>query len=160
MNELFLKSMFSYNPETGDIARVKDSNGRTCHDKHCGHITANGYLRLNVGGTGIMAHRVIWFLYYNKWPSGEIDHINGIRNDNRIVNLRDINHRVNNQNRTKNREGKIPGYWYDVFHEKYKSEIYVNHKKIALGTYETKEEAIAAYCAAVQVVEAILTPEQ
>ncbi len=47
-----------------------------------------GYLHGTLGGKTVLAHRVAWFLHCGSWPEGEIDHINGLRTDNRIKNLR------------------------------------------------------------------------
>lgn len=54
----------------------------------------------------ILAHRAIWFLHFGRWPNDEIDHINHIRTDNRIENLRDVSHSENARRRIHHRFGK------------------------------------------------------
>lgn len=55
-----------------------------------GSLNAYGYRRLRVDGIGYAAHRLIWKLEKRRDPTGFIDHINGVRDDNRIENLRDV----------------------------------------------------------------------
>ena len=47
-------------------------------------------MRGAVFGKKLLAHRAAWAIYYGKWPDGVLDHINGVRYDNRIKNLRDV----------------------------------------------------------------------
>lgn len=58
-----------------------------------------GYLSGCIAGHFVLAHRAAWAMHFNAWPSGEIDHINGDRTDNRIKNLRNVSPRENNRNR-------------------------------------------------------------
>jgi len=58
-----------------------------------------GYLKFKVGQKIIKAHCIAWALHYGEWPKQEIDHINRVKNDNRIVNLRDVSHTENMRNR-------------------------------------------------------------
>ena len=109
-----------------------------------------GHLVGSILGKHYISHRVIWAMYYNKWPEKQIDHINGVRNDNRIENLRDVTPQENSRNQklsTLNTSGhfgvnyeKRRNYWYSL--------IVVNHKSIYLGSFKNKEDAIAARKAA------------
>lgn len=85
------------------------------------------------------AHRVIWYKYFGDIPEGlVVDHINGDRADNRIENLRLVNHTDNSQNCT----GK--GYYINKY-GKYQAYIYVDYKPKHLGVFETAWEARLAY---------------
>jgi hypothetical protein len=57
-----------------------------------------GYLRITVLGKSYYAHRLAWFYMNGEWPD-QIDHINGIKSDNRIENLRNVTVQQNNQNK-------------------------------------------------------------
>lgn len=89
-------------------------------------------------------HRLAWLLYYGKWPNKHIDHINGIRSDNRISNLREATFFENAQNKRMNREGKYPGIDYRADMNAWVARISNNGKRTYLGAYLTEEEALKA----------------
>jgi hypothetical protein len=80
----------------------------------------------------------------------ELDHINGIRNDNRIENLRSVTRSQNQWNRL-----TAKGYYWDKSKNKYKAHIKFNDKRKFLGLFETEEEARNAYLAAKQIYHVI-----
>lgn len=90
----YIKANFSYNPDTGLITRFDRKNSNGSYDSY-------GYLILKIKGVQYKAHRIAWFLYYGEFPKNNIDHINHVRDDNRIKNLRDVTQKVNNRNNTK-----------------------------------------------------------
>jgi len=108
-------------------------------------MLVSGYRRIRVKGIQLSAHRIAWFLHYGVVPLKQIDHINGNRSDNRIENLREVSARMNACNRPHHRQGRIPGYTWDKSRKKYMSRAWVNGKKIFLGRFDTKEEAIQTY---------------
>lgn len=65
--------------------------------KEAGCRFNGGYIKLSIDNEGYLAHRLLWVLAHGYWPDG-IDHINGIRSDNRIVNLREANQSQNMSN--------------------------------------------------------------
>ena len=74
--------------------------------KVIGRVTSNGYRRVSVAGVGYGVHRLVWEMHYGPIPEGmEIDHINGVRDDNAVENLRMAtraengwNHKMHRQN--------------------------------------------------------------
>lgn len=73
-------------------------------------ITSRGYDCFSVRGVRFSAHRAIWLLHFGKMPTGQIDHINGNRTDNRIENLRDVTASQNRMNmvlRSDNKSGVV-----------------------------------------------------
>ncbi|WBF77943.1 hypothetical protein W70_248 [Escherichia phage W70] len=62
-------------------------------------IDSGGYYRGMFKKKGYAAHRIVFYLYHNRWPTGEIDHINGDRLDNSPPNLREVDRSFNSANR-------------------------------------------------------------
>lgn len=89
-----LLSRYEYNPNTGNIMKVT-SKGL----KSIGYLDSKGYYSVTHKGISLKMHRMAYALYYHRWPDNELDHINRNTLDNRIVNLRDADRFVNNQNR-------------------------------------------------------------
>jgi hypothetical protein len=142
--KLAIEKGFIYNPENGLIYNR--------YGKHT-KPTSDGYISINIHFQKInyklKGHQFAWY-WVNKECVKEIDHINGIRTDNRILNLRSV---TRNQNQW-NRQTAKGYYWYKR-DKKWKSKIYVNNKEINLGTYNTEEEARNAYLAAKQIYHVI-----
>lgn len=75
----------------------------------------NGYRRVRIGGKQYAAHRVVWLMFRGEWPRGEIDHIDGNRQNNSPDNLRDVNRSINQRNakrRSDNKSGHVGVYWF------------------------------------------------
>ena len=77
-----------YDHLTGIITRRFYSSRKGERIKQVGSLHKHGYLHCKVGSKHYKVHRLAWFLYYGEFPKNDIDHINGIRTDNRIENLR------------------------------------------------------------------------
>ena len=107
-----------------------------------------GYSKIGLDGKMYMYHRVVYKICNPEWDIGdsskenEIDHICGARpKDNRIENLRILNHQQNSCNNLH----FAKGYYYHKPSNKYQVRIQINNKKINLGYYDTPDEARAAY---------------
>jgi len=112
-------------------------------------VDADGYVKISIKGTGvayIRAHRYAWAYHYGVFPSGYIDHINGVTNDNRIDNLRMVSSGENSRNMkipSSNTSGTV-GVSFNKQSKKWRANIWVNNKQKSVGVYKTKEEAIEA----------------
>lgn len=146
------REVFTYHPETGVLTRKLATApmhkvGERVGAPHKGH----GYVVLAVDYRSHLAHRVIWAIVHGKMPEGEIDHINGIKTDNRLCNLRDVPKSLNQLNRPKgNRCDNTSGHT-GVFRRdngKYRAMIGGVKNRQNLGTFETFEEAVTARDAA------------
>jgi hypothetical protein len=91
---------------------------------------------------------MLWAIAHGAWPSGEIDHMNGDRKDNRLCNLRDVPRMVNAQNmRRAKRNSKtgVLGVSPDAKRGVFKAQIVIGGKNRYLGRFATIEDASAAY---------------
>lgn len=139
-----LNSLLTYNPITGELFWNGSRRGR-CLDglKPIGSPNSRGYLRTMINGQRLLVHRIIWFLSTKRWPDKQIDHINGIKHDNRLSNLREATGSENQCNRgiQKNNNTGIRGVYYSKWAKKYAAQIRINKKNIFLGYYNTLYEA-------------------
>jgi hypothetical protein len=140
------REFFNYDPKSGDFFRIKKVSkySNTIVGEKVKYVNTQGYIQFGFKGKTYKVHRTAWLLYYGESPK-VIDHINGIKTDNRICNLRSVNLHINNQNRHKHRNGKIIGTSYRKEMNKWRSEIRLNGKRINLGHFNTEQEAHEAY---------------
>lgn len=141
-----LKEVFNYNPDTGDLTRLISAGGVYVGDI-VGCKRPNGYLMVSINGKQRRAHRVAWELYYGKEPVGSIDHINGVRDDNRIINLRVVTTAENNKNMRMGRRNKtgVVGVSWESDRSKWIAYIGVNKKiHLKLGRFASLLDACCA----------------
>jgi hypothetical protein len=104
-----------------------------------GTINDNGYIIVGLNRKRYKAHILIWMLHYGVWPNKLIDHINGIKCDNRIENLREATKSQNEQNKAKSIRN-TSGF-KNVFYHPSTGKYRVRINKISFGLYLTAEEA-------------------
>lgn len=105
-----------------------------------------GYIRIYVESKIYSASRLAWLYETGEWPNDEIDHINGVRDDNRFINLREANRSQNCYNKglmTNNTSGHKGVSWHKT-RLCWQAIITVNKKQKHLGYYSSKQEAIDA----------------
>lgn len=134
-----------YDPETGAlywrVARPGALKGVLV-----GTRTSEGYTQVEVDYRLYKAHRVIWLLMTGKWPAHHIDHINGMRADNRWKNLREATPLENSRNRRPHKDsgsGRV-GVYFDNTRRKWGAYIGVDRKCLNLGFFDKKEDAVEA----------------
>lgn len=145
-----LREVLNYNPDTGVFSwRIVPHNrfrvGDIAGTKH-----AQGYRIIAVSRVYFMEHRLVWLWVHGVWPKEGIDHINGVRDDNRIANLREATKAENSQNRkAKTGGGEFGlGTTYNKSAKKWQATIGIGRRREHLGSFATQEEAHAAYAAA------------
>ena len=110
-----LLSRYHYDRDTGIFTRRTGLGGCPVGSV-AGRLTNNGYITISVCGKIHLAHRLVFLYETGALPVGEVDHINGVRTDNRWINLRDVSHGENCKNiarRVSNKTGVI-GVCFDA----------------------------------------------
>ncbi len=143
MTQEDLKDILSYDSITG-VFRRKLPTQRIAIGEVVGGLN-NGYLIISINGENYKAHRLAWLYVYGEMPK-QLDHINGDKIDNRILNLRDVEHSENMKNRKKpitNTSGTIGVYW-DKKNCRWYAMIMVDGKNKFLGRFTDYSEAVNA----------------
>lgn len=140
----------SYDRETGHF-RWRLPRYRVSAGQIAGCLTDDGYWVITFARKTLKAHRLAWLLDTGSWPTRHIDHINGVRSDNRIANLREATASENRLNAIRRSDSKtgVKGVTRPANCNRWQAKIGVNGQRIHLGYFKTIEEARAAYLSAV-----------
>jgi hypothetical protein len=144
-----LRELLDYDPETGLFTWKVQTGSRALVGDVAGGLNSESYRQIMIKGVYYKAHRLAWYYHYGVEPREQIDHINGVRGDNRISNLREATHQENRRNSSK-RSDNTSGYkgvYWSTASQKFRAECRVNGKKHSLGYHDTAEEAHEAYAA-------------
>jgi hypothetical protein len=155
-----LRQLLRYEPETGELiwlerpeSAFKSKRAQAISNTHrCGKtafttVTDTGYKMAYVDGVSLYAHRVIWAITTGSWPENDVDHINGDRTDNRLVNLRAATRAQNLRNTAKradNSSGHKGVHWGKA-RRRWIAEIMCDGKRRQLGRFVNIEDAVSAY---------------
>ena len=148
----FVRSILDYDTETGDLRWKTRTdvgawwNGRYA-GKRAGRPDKHGHLRLVVNNAAVTAHRLIWFMVTGEWPPDDIDHVNGLRADNRWVNLRQAT-RAQNLWNMRLKDSNMSGFKGVSKHtqcDRWVAQIRIPGGNRYLGLFHTPEEAHSAY---------------
>jgi len=138
-----------YDPASGELRWAKSARGIR-KGAVAGFVNAEGYRIIKLGRRAMAAHRLAWFLAHGVWPKF-IDHINGHRDDNRLVNLRSVDHGVNMQNKRSAMRNNVScgllGVTWNKQHRRWQSKIMVDKVFHHVGYFKDPESAHAAYVA-------------
>lgn len=158
----YLRECFSYSPETGVLTWRErprehfknDGAWRYCNNRlagsPAGSITPKGYVTIHVAGRRYQAHRLIWLTHYGKEPKYQIDHVDQVKSNNALCNLREASNADNQKNtslRKNSSSGTTGVTWYRST-RKWLAKISSNGKRIHLGYFSNKKDAEAARLAA------------
>lgn len=147
-----LRGLFDLNTETGEL-RWKASTSRGKYTQTvAGSVNRLGYRQVKIGKKSYLAHRIVWAIVYGEWPSEQVDHIDGNKDNNSIVNLRLVTVGQNAQNRSlsgvKTRSGLMGAIYVPETkrrRECWESRIKLNGVSRYLGRFKTPHEAQEAY---------------
>ena len=141
-----IRDLLAYNPETGLVTRSRCTKNAK-EGQAFGSINKGGYLGADLSVMGkkknFIVHRVAWFLHYGVWPGLIVDHRDRSKTNNRIDNLREVDARVNAQNRHINEEAGVLMRADNQF----LASIRIDGWRHTLGTYTTREMAMRVYLA-------------
>jgi len=145
-----LRELLDYNPDDGTFV-WKERAQKSFNKRYAGKeaLTANhnnGYKQGTINGGTYYVHRVAFAIYHGRWPSDQIDHINGHKTDNRIANLNNVAARGNNKNKKRsiNNTSGVTGVSWDKSSGRWLARIGVNSGVICVGSFDSKEDAIFA----------------
>ena len=143
-----LKELLHYDPDSGVFTwRQSKNNQYTRIGSEADCVSGHGYIRIMLDGTRYFAHVLAWLYVYGKYPTQVIDHINKIKSDNRIINLRDVSTSINNHNtkaRKDNTSGQVGVNWHKRT-GKWAARLCVDNKRQFLGYYDNYEDAVNIY---------------
>ena len=141
-----VKKIFHYDAESGMLL-WRNGNGRNVKPwQQANSLNGSGYYAVKIQNKSYRVHRLIWLYVNGKFPDGDIDHKNRIRNDNRLCNLRDVSRSDNCQNislPSHNKSGHLGVSWIKS-HNCWNVYIKVNKKNKWLGYYKNLDDAVAA----------------
>ena len=143
-----LCEVLNYDAATGIFRWATRTSNRIKVGDVAGQIDRHGHRSINVDGLRYMAHRLAWFHTYDRWPVEEIDHINLVKDDNRIANLREASRVENCCNSGVRRHNKlgIKGVSrHAQAKHRFQARIRIGGKVRYLGLFDTAEEAHDAY---------------
>lgn len=147
ITQLELKQVLSYDSATGHFTWLVQSGSAKPGHKAC-VPNAQGYIAIQLQGVKYLAHRLAWLYVHGEWPTAHIDHINGDKTDNSLINLRTATRSANMQNQKKaarNNKSGFMGVHFDKRCKKWLAQIRHSGKNHYLGIFGTPEEANATY---------------
>lgn len=155
LSQQYLKSILKYDPTSGVWSWINCASKNVPVGKVAGTVNGfTGYRSMNLNGKRYYAHRLA-FTYVTGVPLSDsycVDHINGVRDDNRWDNLRCVTTVVNNQNlrkaKSSNQTSGLLGVSWNKKASKWRSYINICGKQVHLGFFEDKYLAYAAYVTA------------
>ena len=153
-----LRNLLTYDPATGHFTWKQRAAKCIQIGDTAGNTNKTGYVTIGLCKKVYKAHRLAWLYMHGSWPAGLIDHINGVKSDNRLFNLRVVDETGNSENvrrpNKRNKSGFMGVIW---FQNKWRANITINRKTKWLGDYATPEEAHAAYLGAKRLHHATCT---
>lgn len=141
-----VRRLLNYDPETGIFTNRVFRGLRALEGAKAGSLTTGGYIEISIRKRKYAAHRLAWLYVYGKWPRYNVDHINRIKTDNRVSNLRDVTQIENGQNKSlhRNNTSGVTGIDWHRQNKRWRVRIRVNWQSINLGYYVNLSDAIEA----------------
>lgn len=139
--------LFTVDAENGKIYWKVKTSLRIKIGDEAGYKDYYGYVVIRIHGKLYRRHRLIWWHTNKSCPSKFIDHINEVKGDDRISNLREATKSQNMHNisrRSRNTSG-YTGVSWSKHNKKWVAQLRFNNKPIPIGHFPTKEAAALMY---------------
>lgn len=153
LTQAILKELVHYEPDTGKCF-WKNSRPNVKKGTEAGWLNAIGYWCIQIYGKEYKRSRLAWLYVYGYFPENDVDHIDRIRSDDWIENLRHVSRQCNIRNSgngKKNISGVKGVSWYKPL-GKWVAQIMINYVKKNLGYYKDFDNAVCARLATEQCV--------
>ncbi len=150
-----LKSVLCYDKDSGVFTWIKSYRNQHT-GKVAGGFDKDGYVTIKIARKPYRAHNLAWLYMFGRMPDVILDHIDMVKDNNRINNLREVTHAENAQHKTKalstNKSCGMLGVSLHKRCNMYRARIMTNGKRVLLGYFNCPQEAHEAYVAAKRVL--------
>jgi len=138
-----LKRYLRYNAKSGVFQWIVGPNK---HKEFAGTVNSLGYVVITINSNRYLAHRLAYLYEFGEFPSENIDHINRVRSDNRMLNLREFTQSQNMRNAKmlRNNMSGVTGVYFDSARNRWVSQIKIKNKNILCGRYIKKTDAVVS----------------
>ena len=141
-----LRELLHYDQHTGHFTwLISRGNQFSQPGMRAGFQDTYGHMGIEINSKRYLSHRLAWLYFYDKWPDYQIDHINRIRNDNRIKNLRDVLPVVNANNKGNYKNNTTGFKGVTIKNGRFIAQITINGKCKYLGCFDIADKANQAY---------------
>jgi hypothetical protein len=145
-----LKELLHYEPETG-VFTWRQHRGCSRVGGVAGDVKQDGYRHIGIDKRRYQAHRVVWLYVHGYFPEHQIDHINRVPDDNRLVNLREVTTSCNvrNTGNAKDNKSGVKGVCWNTKNKRW----VVTIRRINIGGFSDFTEAVCHRLAAEECLD-------
>lgn len=147
ITQAYVKTILSYDEQTGVFVWLRPTSQKIKAGQVAGTRDKNGYVRVKLNGKKYQAHRLAWLYVHGYFPPEDTDHINRVRDDNRIANLRPATRSENKRNSGGcygNSKSGIKGV-HQRGDGKWRALYWDGSRNVSLGSFSSVQEAAQAY---------------
>lgn len=141
LTQEYLKSILNYDEDTGNFIRLVKLSNNSKIGEIAGAIDEKGYRRIYILGKYIRGHKLAWFYNYGVWPKDQLDHINNVKDDNRLCNLRECSNRLNQFNTKVRKNSKTGVKGVHPQGNGFEADIKINGKTKYIGYFSNIADA-------------------
>lgn len=140
-----LRELFTLDPDEG-VLRYRVKHLRYKAGLVAGSVGHKGWRSIMVNQRRYQAHHLVWMYVHGRWPTHELDHVNGIRDDNRLSNLREADafQQVMNSARPPTNKSGARNVYFIRKSGKFRVSVRYRGKHVHIGHFSTLQEASVA----------------